>query len=291
MDKRLKLYPKGLSLTAENPCLPQAVPRVALITGGVKRIGRAIAETLAQAGFDIALHCHRSRAEADALCAQLREFGVRACVVQADLNDVAQTQTILAQASEQLGTVGVLVNNASLFEYDALTQGAPLNADLFARHWRTNTYAPLLLTQQFAQQLPKSGQNAHGVVINLLDQKLYNPNPDFLSYTLSKAALKEATTLAALALAPRVRVVGIAPGLTLPSGEQSAAQFQLVHSQTPLQRGSTPQDIADAVLFAVRNHALTGTVLQIDGGQHLAPSSRDVMFLGNETPQPRFFES
>jgi hypothetical protein len=183
---------------------------------------------------------------------------------------------LIAQARASLGVIGVLVNNASLFEYDALTQDAPLSLELFEQHWRTNTFAPMVLTQQFAQQLPDEQK---GVVVNLLDQKLFNPNPDFLSYTLSKAALQQATVLSALALAPRIRVMGIAPGLSLRSGEQSDVDFAQKHGQTLLQRGSMPADIAHALLYVLSAPSMTGTTLLVDGGQHLTPSPRDVMFL------------
>ena len=251
------------------------LPKVALVTGGAKRIGRELCLALARAGFDVAVHYGRSRHEAAQLVQELQKCNVRACAVQADLSDVNAVAGLMSQVKQQLGTVGVLINNASVFEYDALTQPIPLNLELFEQHWRTNTFAPMVLSQQLFQQL---SSDAHGVIVNLLDQKLYNPNPDFLSYTLSKAALKEATVLAAQALAPRVRVVGIALGLSLPSGTQSVAAFNHVHQQTILNRGSTPHDVAQAMLFAISAHSMTGTVLHIDGGQHLTPSARDVMF-------------
>lgn len=251
------------------------LPKVALVTGGAKRIGRELCLALARAGFDVAVHYGRSRDEAEQLVAQLQGLNVRACAVQADLSDARRIGGLMMQATQKLGTVGVLVNNASMLEYDALTQSVPLDLNLFEQHWRTNTFAPMVLSQQLFQQLPSDAQ---GVIVNLLDQKLYNPNPDFFSYTLSKAALKEATVLAAQALAPRVRVVGIALGLSLPSGTQSVAAFNHVHQQTILNRGSTPHDVAQAMLFAISAHSMTGTVLQIDGGQHLTPSARDVMF-------------
>ena len=251
------------------------LPKVALVTGGAKRIGRELCLALARAGFDVAVHYGRSRDEAEQLVAQLQGLNVRACAVQADLSDANAVAGLMSQVRQQLGAVGVLINNASVFEYDALTQPTPLNLELFEQHWRTNTFAPMVLSQQLFQQL---SSDAHGVIVNLLDQKLYNPNPDFFSYTLSKAALKEATVLAAQALAPRVRVVGIALGLSLPSGTQSVAAFNHVHQQTILNRGSTPHDVAQAMLFAISAHSMTGTVLHIDGGQHLTPSARDVMF-------------
>ncbi|MBS1175049.1 MAG: fabG 1 [Burkholderiaceae bacterium] len=251
------------------------LPKVALVTGGAKRIGRELCLALARAGFDVAVHYGRSGDEAVQLVQELLKCKVRACAVQADLSDANAVAGLMSQVTQQLGAVGVLINNASVFEYDVLTQPAPLDLALFEQHWRTNTFAPMVLSQQLCQQLPSDAQ---GVIINLLDQKLYNPNPDFLSYTLSKSALKEATILSAQAFAPRVRVVGIALGLSLPSGTQSIETFNQVHQQTILQRGSTPRDVAQAMLFAMAARSMTGTVLQVDGGQHLTPSARDVMF-------------
>jgi NAD(P)-dependent dehydrogenase (short-subunit alcohol dehydrogenase family) len=165
------------------------------------------------------------------------------------------------------------VNNASAFEYD---DAARFTADFLERMLRVNTSAPIRLAQALHARLR---DDERGVVINLLDQKLWNPNPDFFSYTLSKAALKEATTLLAQALAPRVRVVGVAPGITLPSERQSDAGFAAAHAKTPLGRSSTPEDIAQAVVYAAGAGAVTGTTLLVDGGQHLAASPRDIMFL------------
>ncbi len=253
-----------------------AMPKTVLVTGGAQRIGRELCLALARAGFDVAVHFRHSQDEAAQLVHELQSLGVRACVVRADLSDAASVGQLVTQARASLGVIGVLVNNASLFEYDALMQDAPLSLELFEQHWRTNTFAPMLLTQQFAQQLPDEQK---GVVVNLLDQKLFNPNPDFLSYTLSKAALQQATVLSAQALAPRIRVMGIAPGLSLRSGEQSDVDFAQKHGQTLLQRGSTPADIAHALLYVLSAPSMTGTTLLVDGGQHLTPSLRDVMFL------------
>ena len=253
-----------------------ALPKTALVTGGAQRIGHELCLALARAGFDVAVHFRHSQTEAQTLVGELQRLGVRACAVQADLADATSTGQLLAQAQAQLGTIGVLVNNASMFEYDTLTQNAPLDVVLFEQHLRANTFAPMLLTQQFAQQLPADRK---GVVVNVLDQKLCNPNPDFLSYTLSKAALAEATVLAAQALAPRIRVMSISPGLSLRSGKQSDEDFALKHDRTILQRGSTPQDIAHALLYVLSAPAMTGTNLMVDGAQHLTPSPRDVAFM------------
>ncbi len=253
-----------------------ALPKTALVTGGAQRIGRVLCLALARAGFDVAVHYRHSQEQAAQLVGEIQQLGVRACAVQGDLANALSVAQIVPQAAAQLGVIGVLVNNASMFEYDALTQDAPLSVELFEQHWRANTFAPMLLTQQLAQQLPAE---QCGVVVNLLDQKLCNPNPDFLSYTLSKAALAQATVLAAQALAPRIRVMGIAPGLSLRSGEQTDADFAHKHGQTILQRGSTPQDLAHALLYVLSAPSMTGTTLMVDGGQHLTASARDVMFL------------
>jgi len=246
---------------------------VAFVTGGAKRIGRAIALGLARDGWDVAIHYSRSESEALSTARAIEALGRRTVALAGDLADEAATRALLARCAQSLGPVTCLVNNASVFEYDT---AASFNTALFERTLRVNVAAPVMLAAALHAQLPP---DARGVVINLLDQKLFNPNPDFLSYTLSKAALKEATTLLAQSLAPTVRVLGIAPGITLVSGEQSAAGFAVAHSKTPLGRSSTPEDVAQAVVFAARAPAMTGTTLLVDGGQHLVPSERDIMFL------------
>ncbi len=246
---------------------------IALVTGAARRIGRTIALALARDGWDVAVHYGSSRDEALSTVREIEALGRRAVAVQGDLAVEAEVRHLLASATVALGPVTCVVNNASLFEHDDI---ATFSADQLVRAMRTNVVAPVLLAQALHAQLA-DGMN--GVVINLLDQKLANPNPDFLSYTLSKAALQEATTLLAMALAPKVRVVGVAPGLTLISGDQSAEGFERAHALTPLGRSSTPADIAQAVVYLARAPAVTGTTLLVDGGQHLVPSARDVMFL------------
>ncbi|MDC8760416.1 SDR family oxidoreductase [Janthinobacterium fluminis] len=250
-----------------------AAANVALVTGAARRIGRAIALALARDGWDVAVHYRGSAAEAEATAAEIRALGRRAAALRCDLADAEQTRQLLARAAAELGPVGCVVNNASLFEYDG---AGDFSAALLEAHMRTNVAAPLLLAQALHAATPAGAQ---AVVVNLLDQKLYNLNPDFLSYTLSKAALHTATTLLAQALAPTVRVVGIAPGLTLVSGEQSEAGFSKAHQATPLGRSSTPDDVAASVCYVARARALTGTTLLVDGGQHLTPLPRDVMFI------------
>jgi NAD(P)-dependent dehydrogenase (short-subunit alcohol dehydrogenase family) len=247
--------------------------QVALVTGAGRRIGRAIALGLARAGWDVAVHYRSSEAEAVALADEIGALGRRAALLPCDLADEAAVRALPGRAAAELGLVTCVVNNASLFEYDNATAFSPA---LLAAHMQANVAAPIVLAQALHACTPGDSQ---AVVINLLDQKLYNLNPDFLSYTLSKAALHTATTMLAQALAPRVRVVGVAPGITMVSGDQTEDGFAKAHQQTPLGRSSTPQDIADAVVYAATARALTGTTLLVDGGQHLMALPRDVMFL------------
>ncbi|MES2104267.1 MAG: SDR family oxidoreductase [Pseudomonadota bacterium] len=247
--------------------------RVALVTGAAKRIGRSIALTMAARGWDIAVHYGRSAAEADSLVAEIVAMGRRAVALSCDLLDEAATRQLLPRAVAALGPVSCVVNNASLFEEDSAQSFSQVGLD---RHMRANLAAPILLAQALHAATPDGAQ---ACVINLLDQKLYNLNPDFLSYTLSKAALQCATTTLAQALAPKIRVVGIAPGITMASGHQSQADFSKAHQVTPLGRSSTPEDIANTVCFVAESAAMTGTTLLVDGGQHLIPLQRDVMFV------------
>jgi NAD(P)-dependent dehydrogenase (short-subunit alcohol dehydrogenase family) len=252
----------------------------ALVTGGARRIGREIALALARDGWDVAVHYATSRDDALATVAEIESLGRRAIAVNRDLAVEAGVRSLLAECAHELGEVTCVVNNASLFEYDDL---AGFSVDVLARCVRTNVAAPVLLAQALHASLPGRDR---GVVINLLDQKLWNPNPDFLSYTLSKAALQQATVLLAQALAPKVRVVGVAPGITLPSGAQSEAGFAVAHAGTPLGRSSRPEDVAAAVVYLAKAQAVTGTTLLVDGGQHLVGSPRDVMFLTEPAPEP-----
>ncbi|MGH6610826.1 MAG: SDR family oxidoreductase [Burkholderiaceae bacterium] len=246
--------------------------RTALVTGSARRIGREIALALARDGWDVAVHYATSRDDALSTVAQIEALGRRAIAVNRDLAVEPGVESLLAECADELGPVSCVVNNASVFEYD---NAARFACDTLMRAMRTNVAAPVLLARSLHRQI---GSGQTGVVINLLDQKLANPNPDFLSYTLSKAALAEATTLLAIALAPKVRVIGIAPGLTLASTFQSDGGFAEAYRRTPLGRSSTPLDIAQAAVYLANADAVTGTVLMVDGGQHLIPSARDVMF-------------
>ena len=236
-----------------------------LVTGGAKRLGAAMARALVAAGFPVIIHAHRSGPEARALAAEL---GAR--VVLGELADPAVPARLVAEA----GPLAGLINNASRFVFDTVTS---TTAEQLAAHMGPNLIAPVLLAQAFAAQQPEQG-----VIINMLDQKLSNLNPDFFSYTLSKAALAAATEMMALSLAPNIRVCGIAPGLTLPGPKQTAEKFERAWRENPLRRGASPEDIARAVLFILQTPSLTGTVITVDGGEHLTHRPRDIAFLALE---------
>ena len=233
-------------------------------------MGAAQARALAAGGWDVAIHCHVSCRAATALARDLAaEFGVRTVTVAADLGSVEEVDQLLPACQEALqGPLTALVNNASTFEYDEVHD---FDVDRFDATLRINLTAPLMLARALAQQ----GGRA---VVNILDQKVENLNPDFFSYTVSKQALAAATRLLARALAP-VRVCGVAPGLSLPSGDQTEAEFAAAHARAPLGRGSTPADIAGAVRFLLEAGAVTGQILVVDGGQHMLALERDVLFV------------
>ena len=254
---------------------------VALVTGAAQRIGRAIALDLARHGLDVAIHYRASAAAAEATAGEARALGARAWAIAADLADEAACRALVPAVLAQAGRLDVVVNNASLFAYD---DAASFGYAAMEAHWRANTAPAIVLAHALHEHLRSGGRE--GCVVNLLDQKLSNPNPDYLSYTLSKAALEAATTLLAQALAPRVRVVGVAPGVTLPSGAMTDAEFTQAHALTPLARSSQPDDIARAVRFLIESPAITGATLLVDGGQHLQAQARDVMFLARQPTQP-----
>ncbi|MBA4176931.1 MAG: short chain dehydrogenase [Leptothrix sp. (in: Bacteria)] len=259
---------------------------VVLVTGAAQRIGRAIALHLAAHGWRVAVHFRRSAASAAATVAEIQAAGGQAQAFGADLADETACNALVPAVQAAFGRVDAVVNNASLFEYDDL---ASFSAAKMDAHWRANTLPAILLARALHAALgdaPHVGSRGapRGCVVNLLDQKLWNPNPDYLSYTLSKAALEAAGTLLAQALAPHVRVCGVAPGVTLLSGEMSGAEFTAAHAMTPLPRSSTPDDVARAVRFLLESPAITGTTLLVDGGQHLQAQGRDVLFLARDDP-------
>lgn len=250
----------------------QSTQRTALITGAAKRLGRAIALELAAGGWNIVVHYGQSAADAASTVRDIEALGRRAIALQCDLADQTAVEQLLPRAIKVMGAVSCVVNNASLFDYDDVATFSFAKLDA---HMHANLAAPILLAQALHAATPPDQQ---AVAINVLDQKLFNLNPDFLSYTLSKSALQTATTMLAQALAPTVRVVGVAPGLTMISGDQTAADFAKAHAKTALGKSSTPDEIAQAVCYLAQARAVTGTILVVDGGQHLISSQRDVMF-------------
>lgn len=244
-----------------------------MVTGAARRIGRSIAAGLAADGWHVVVHYNRSSADADATVAGIIEAGGRATALRADLGDPQACQDLVENAAADTGGLTCLVNNASLFVEDRIDD---ISAATFDDILAVNLRAPVLLSRAFAAQLP---QGEDGVIVNILDQKLANTNPDFLSYSLSKYGLAGLTDMLAMSLGPEIRVCGVAPGLSLPSGDQPESQFNAIHSRTPLERGSTPEDVAGAVRYLVGARAVTGETILVDGGQHLVRSDRDVMFL------------
>lgn len=258
-----------------------APPRTALVTGAGRRIGRVIALALARAGWQVAVHYHRSRTGAEEVTRECAALAGRSAAFDANLADEAAVRALLPQVAAHFGGVDAVVSSAALFDYD---DAAAFGHAALDAHMHTNAAAPVLLAQALAEHVRARGTT--GCAVHLLDQKLWNPNPDFFSYTLSKAALRAATTLLAQALAPAVRVVGVAPGLTLDSPWMAGEEdFQRLHAQSPLGRSSTPDDVAAAVLFALDNPAITGATLLVDGGQHLMRFERDFsMMAAGQTP-------
>jgi NAD(P)-dependent dehydrogenase (short-subunit alcohol dehydrogenase family) len=241
----------------------------ALVTGGGIRVGAAIVRRLASEGWPVAIHA-RKAATATPLAQELTAQGHKVAVVEGDLSDADAAEKIFAQVREKLGQCTFLVNSAAAFAYDDIST---VSAEIMDGLYHSNLRAPVLLSHVFVKQL-----EGRGLIVNLLDQKVFNLNPDFLSYTIMKSAMQSVTQLLAMALAPKVRVVGIAPGLTLRSGEQTEEGFQQAHAKAPLGHGNTPEDIAEGVSFAARVQSMTGTTIVIDGGQSLVRRDHDVMF-------------
>ena len=243
--------------------IPASIPRAALVTGGAARLGRAIALALAEAGFAVAVHYRSAPEAAEATAAELRRFGVSVTTLQAELGNEVETASLVAQATEALGPIGVLVNNASLFERDSWDDATRASWD---SHLEPNLRAPFVLSQSFARALPVE---AEGVVINMLDARVWALTPNFVSYTVSKAGLWALTQSLALALAPRIRVNGIGPGPTLQSTTESDAEFARLQDRLPLGRGATAAEIGQAAIAILSLPSLTGQMLALDGGQHL----------------------
>jgi NAD(P)-dependent dehydrogenase (short-subunit alcohol dehydrogenase family) len=254
-------------------------PRTVLVTGSAKRLGREIALALAAAGWQVAIHFRASGAEAAQTVADCRQLAAPSALMesfQADLDDEAQARDIVPRVVGHFGALDAVVNSASLFEHDSVKS---FGYAAMLAHMRTNAGAPILIGQALHQHVCEraaaEGTAADACVVNMLDQKLWNQNPDFMSYTLSKAALEAATTMLAIALSPQLRVVGVAPGLTITSQYLSPEKFDRLHRLSPLGRSSTVEDVVGAVKFALENKSITGTTLLVDGGQHLMKFDRD----------------
>ena len=243
--------------------IPATIPRNALVTGGARRLGRAIAVELARHGFDVAIHYNSSVRDAEETRDEILALGRRAVVLPADLADEAQVERLFPVAAEQLGPIGTLVNNASRFERDEWHDATRESWDA---HIEPNLRAPFVLTQAFARALPP---DAEGVILNLIDERVWSLTPHFVSYTVSKAALWALTQTMALALAPRIRVNGIGPGPALPNTRQTEAQFLRQAASVPLGRRTDPAEVARAAVAILSLPAMTGQMIALDGGQHL----------------------
>lgn len=252
-----------------------------LVTGGARRIGRAIALYLAGRGLDVAVHYAGSETEAQAVVAEIAAMGRRAVALGADLTDEAQVVPLVGRAAEGLGgPLTVLVNNASIFEYDTIHSATRSSWD---RHIGSNLRAPFLLTQQFAAQCPKGARDAageplaRGLIVNMVDQRVLKPTPEFMTYSLAKAALWSLTRTTAQALAPDIRVNAIGPGPTLIGARQSPQHFARQRASTVLERGANLSDITAALGYLLDAPAVTGQLLCVDGGQHLGWRTPDIL--------------
>ena len=257
--------------------------RTVLVTGAAKRLGREIAHTLAKDGWQVAVHYRDSLEDATKTVADCAQLAGASAAFRANLTNETAVRNLLPQVIQQFGRVDAIVNSASTFEHDT---AASFTFAAMDKHLRSNAGAAIILAQALHAHVTgrDDSASAHarrplGVVVNLLDQKLWNQNPDFFSYTLSKAALEAATTMLAMALSPQLRVVGVAPGLTLTSHLLSDKKFEALHQLSPLGRSSTPADVAATVKFAIDNQSITGTTLLVDGGQHLMKFERDFSLL------------
>lgn len=239
----------------------------ALVTGGPRRIGRALVLACADAGYDVAIHCRSIDDDAEAAAADVRARGRRATLLACDLRQEPTTVALVHEADSELGPITLLVNNASLFEDDSL---ATMNRASWDAHMDINLRAPLILSQAFARRLPK---DRDGQIVNILDQRVWDLAPEFFSYTLSKAALWDATRMMAQDLAPRIRVNAIGPGPTLPSIHQTEADFAAEVEGTLLRHAASPTEIAAALRYLIDAVSVTGQMIAVDAGQHLAGRS------------------
>lgn len=249
-------------------------PKNALVTGGARRIGAAIVRDLARNGWGVAIHCRSSRADADELAGEIRCEGGRAAVVTGDLADIQAIYGIVTAAETALGPLGLLVNNASMFERDDIGE---LDPDLFERQLRVNLTAPCLLADAFVNRLP---EGTEGHIVNIIDQRVLRPTPRFFSYTLAKSALWMATRTLAQGLAPRVRVNAIGPGPTMQSTHQLGDDFSRQAAAVPLGYGPRLEEFGRTIRYFVETPSITGQMVCLDGGQHLAWETPDVVDVG-----------
>ncbi|MEL7254968.1 MAG: SDR family oxidoreductase [Pseudomonadota bacterium] len=255
----------------------------ALVTGAGKRLGRAMALELAGQGYDVAVHYASSADAANAVVEEITSMGRKAAALQADLLVENDMQALIPRAVEALGgPLTVLVNNASVFEYDNLQSAT---RDSWDRHLESNLRAPFVLAQAFAAQAPEAVIDAQGepvaqaMVVNMLDQRVRKLTPEFMSYTIAKMGLWAFTRTAAQSLAPGIRVNAIGPGPTMRGGRQTEEHFARQRAATVLERGSDPEDICAALAYLLRAKAVTGQVICVDGGQHLAWQTPDILGL------------
>ncbi len=252
----------------------------ALVTGAGRRLGRAMALYLAGRGHDVAIHFATSQDEAEEVARDIRAMGRRAVTLKADLLDEAQVETLVPRATDDLGPLTVLVNNASIFEYDRIETSTRRSWD---RHIESNLRAPYVLIQHFARQCPKAEPDetgeprARGLVVNMLDQRVWKLTPEFSTYSIAKMGLWALTRTAAQGLAPDIRVNGIGPGPTMQGARQSESHFSRQRANTILTRGANPSDVVAALGFFLDSPAVTGQMIAVDGGQHLGWKTPDVL--------------
>lgn len=250
--------------------------KTVLVTGAAQRLGKAIALHLAREGWQVVVHYHRSEAAAQQTVAEIVAAGGRAHALQANLARPEEIITLIEQSRRHCGAIQALVNSAALFEYD---RADTAHLDSWNRHLDVNLRAPWLLAKAVYGQLEDDvGEVGVGCIVNILDQKVFNLNPDYFSYTISKIGLEGMTKMLALEFAPKMRVCALAPGLSLLSGEQTPENFAKAHTATPLGRSSDASDIAHGVSYLLDAKSVTGSTLIVDGGQHLYPLKRDIMF-------------
>lgn len=256
---------------------------VALVTGAAKRLGRAMALYLGERGYDVAIHYDRSKTEAEQLAAEIRAVGVSARCYQVDLLDEAATAALIPQINRDMGQLAVLVNNASIFEYDNIHNATMQSWD---RHIGSNLRAPFQLMQAFAAQVADAAVDdageplGTGLVVNIVDQRVLKPTPEFMTYSLAKAGLWALTRTAAQALAPAIRVNAIGPGPTMKGARQTEEHFAAQRAATILKRGADAQDVTGALGYFLDAKAVTGQLICVDGGQHLGWKTPDVQGMG-----------